>query len=118
MSVILRVLLILFALCTFWYIARKIKKSQLQITDVVFWIVTAGVILIMSIFPVTVTFGARVLGVDSPANLVFLVIIFLLLIRTFLLSIRVSSLQHRLKALVEEMAVRETCKGDGFQLKD
>lgn len=114
MSIILRVMLILFALCTFWYMARKIKKSQLQITDVVFWIVTAGIILIMSIFPVIVTFGARMLGVDSPANLVFLIIIFLLLIRTFLLSISVSVLQHRLKTLVEEIAVRETCKNDGL----
>lgn len=114
MSIILRAMLILFALCTCWYIARKIKKSQLQITDVVFWIVTAGVILVMSIFPVTVTFGARILGVDSPANLVFLVIIFLLLIRTFLLSVRVSALQHRLKTLVEEIAVREICRNDGL----
>ena len=114
MSTILRVMLILFALCTFWYMARKIKKSQLQITDVVFWIVTAGIILTMSLFPDIVNFGARILGVDSPANLVFLVIIFLLLIRTFLLSVRVSALQHRLKTLVEEIAVRETFSNDGL----
>lgn len=114
MSIILRVMLILFALCTFWYVARKIKKSQLQITDVVFWIVTAGIILVMSLFPAAVTFGAKLLGIDSPANLVFLVIIFLLLIRTFLLSVSVSALQHKLKALVEEIAVRETCKNNGL----
>ena len=47
------------------------------------------------------------LGMGSPANLVFLVIIFLLLLKSFNLTVEISALEVRLKELTQRIALKE-----------
>ncbi|MCI9402006.1 MAG: DUF2304 domain-containing protein [Lachnospiraceae bacterium] len=107
MPLSLRIILVVVSAMTCVYIARKLKKSQIQITDTIFWIVLAGIFVILAAFPSIATWISMLIGVMSPVNFVYLVIIFLLLIRCFLLSIQVSQLDNKLKSLVEELAIRE-----------
>ena len=79
MSIAIRVLLIVVSLFTFIYMLRKIRKSQLQIEHALFWIVFCGLLLILSIFPGIAIWISEVLGLQSPVNLVFLIIIFVLI---------------------------------------
>ena len=46
-------------------------------------------------------------GIYSTVNMVFLIIIFALLLRVFLLTIKISQMEHRVSILVEELAIRE-----------
>ena len=110
MSVALRVLLVAASLLTCAYIARKLKKSQLQVMDTVFWICLSMVFIVMSIFPRTVGKLSTLMGFIAPVNFIFLLVIFLLLIRCFQMSIRISQLEDKLKNLVEELAIRENDK--------
>lgn len=107
MSLSLRVILFVASAMTCIYISRKLKKSQVQIMDTVFWIGLSAVFVLFATFPQIATYLAKLLGFIAPVNFIFLAIIFLLLIRCFLLSIRVSQLDERLKNLVEELAIRE-----------
>lgn len=110
MSGCLRIILIIVSVMTFIYISRKLKKSQLQVMDAFFWIVFSFVLMVIGVFPGIAMFLAKVVGVQSPVNFVYLVVIFLLLLRTFMLTIRISFLEEKVKNLVEEIAIRENEK--------
>lgn len=107
MSIALRLLLLIASIFTFLYIVRKLRKSQLQVMDTVFWIVLSTILIVLSIFPQIAYWIANILGIQSPVNFIFLLIIFMLMIRNFLLTIKVSQLEDKLKTLVEELAIRE-----------
>ena len=113
MSATLRVLLILVSVMTAVFMARKLRKSQMQVFDTIYWYLFLLILIGMSLFPSVVTRVAGVIGVDSPVNLVYLVMIFLLFVQCFLLSTKVSGLEEKVKNLVEELAVRENIKQFG-----
>ena len=110
MSVPLRVMLIVVSVLTAFYIRRKLRKSQMQISDVLFWVFFAIILIIMSIFPEAVAWFTELVGVQSPVNFVFLVVVFLLIVRCFALSVKVSSLEAKLNALVEDISVNQAMK--------
>ena len=110
MSNCLRIILIMVSVMTYFYIARKLKKSQLQVMDAFFWIVFSFVLMVIGIFPGIAIFLAKIVGIQSPVNFVYLVVIFLLILRSFMLPIRISWLEERVKNLVEEIAIREKDK--------
>lgn len=66
--------------------------------------------MVIGVFPGIAMFFAKVVGVQSPVNFVYLVVIFLLLLRTFMLTIRISFLEEKVKNLIEEIAIRENEK--------
>jgi len=107
MSLTIRVLLVIVSLLTLWYVQRKIKKSQLQLEDSIYWILVSVCLVTISIFPQLAFVLSQMLGFQSPINLVFLIIIFILLIKVFTLSIKVSQLESKLVTLVEELAIKE-----------
>lgn len=107
MSIALRVMLFAASILTCGYIARKLKKSQIQVIDTVFWIGLAVLFILLSVFPEIASFLSALMGFQAPVNFVFLLMIFLLLIRCFLLSIRISQLEDKLRNLVEELAIRD-----------
>ena len=61
--------------------------------------------LVMSIFPQIPFWFSSILGVESPANFVFLALIAVLLVSQFFLTIRVSHLEMRLQELVQAVAI-------------
>lgn len=107
MSIQLRVILIITSVCMCVYVTRKLKKSQLQVSDALFWIVLSFVLIFLSAFPQVVYLLTDFFEVQSAVNFVYLVMIFLLMVRCFLLSIKVSTLEDKVRKLVEEIAIRE-----------
>lgn len=107
MSNILRVTLLLGSLILFAFIYRKLKKSQLHVSEAFFWITASTIFILLGIFPRIGTWFAARLGIISTSNFIFLCAIFILLIKTFLLTIKVSSLEHKITQLVEEIGIRE-----------
>ena len=107
MSLSLRIILLVASVITCMYISRKLRKSQIQIMDTIFWIALSIIFVVFAVFPQIVNWISDMMGFMAPVNLVFLVMIFLLLLRCFLLSIRVSQLDDKLRNLVEELAIRE-----------
>jgi len=108
MSLPLRIMLIIASVLTGFYIRKKLQKSQMQIADVVFWMLFGMVLILMSIFPDAVVWLTELIGVQSPVNFVFLVVIFLVIVRCFSLSVKVSFLEAKLQQLVEDDAVSKT----------
>jgi len=76
----------------------------MQISDSIFWICFTAFIFILGAIPPLVSAVASHIGFDSPANFVFLVIIFILLIKCFSQSLQISQLDSKLKFLVQRIA--------------
>lgn len=110
MSLYLRAILFIASSISFLYIVRKLRKSQVQIMDTVFWIGLSLLFIVLSIFPKVAEFASAIMGFMAPVNFIFLVMIFLLLLRCFQLTIKVSQLDDKLKNLTEEIAIRENEK--------
>lgn len=106
MSITLRILLLIAAIITAVWILHKIKKSKVKMESSIYWILFAGVLLILGLFPEVSYKLGDIFGIQSPANLIFLVIIFLLLEKIFTLSIVVSQLEEKITILSAEVALR------------
>lgn len=105
MSIPLRILLIVGSILAFIYILRKIRKCDLEISDSVFWFIFAAVLIIIAVFPQIIIVPSQWIGIDSPANFLFLVIICVLMINQFMMVIKIGQLRTRLKSLAQEIAL-------------
>ena len=74
--------------------------------DAIFWLVFSGVLLVLAVFPQISFWLSKLLGIESPANLVFLLIICLLIEKIFTLSIITSQLEEKVSILSAEIAIR------------
>lgn len=107
MSITLRVLLIIAGIVSYLYVIRKIRKSQMKIESAMYWVFLAGMILLLSIFPQIVIWLAEVVGVESPVNLLYLLVLFLVLWKLFALTVKNSQLENKMNVLAEELAIRQ-----------
>lgn len=105
MSLVLRILLIVGSILAFLFILRKIRKCQLEVGDSIFWFFFAALLIIIAIFPQLVIYPSEWIGVDSPANFLFLIIIFIMLIRQFKMTIHIRTLNSKLRALTQAEAL-------------
>ena len=105
MNLVLRLILAFVSIITFAYIIRKIRKSQVQIVDMSFWIIFSLILIVISVFPAIAFWGANLLQIATTVNFVFLAVIFLLILQLFSLSIKVSKMDSRIKELVSEIAL-------------
>lgn len=107
MPIVLRVILIASSLAMLAYVIRKVKKSKMQIEYTVFWVLFGVLLLFISLVPQIVYFFAKLIGIQSPTNLVLAFIIFILVIKQFLMTIEISQLEVKIKELVEEIALKD-----------
>ena len=110
MSIAFRILLILMAVLLMFFVIRRIRKASLRIEASIFWVIFSILLVIMAVFPGICMFFADLLGVASPANLVFAFIIFLLLVKGFSQSLEISTLQQKLETLTRKLALDEKKK--------
>ena len=76
MPIVLRVILIASSLAMLAFVIRKVKKSKMQIEYTVFWVLFGVLLLFISLVPQIVYFFAKLIGIQSPTNLVLAFIIF------------------------------------------
>lgn len=106
MSTTLRVLLSISAFITVVWILRQIRKFKVKMEDAIFWTFFAGVLLVLAVFPQISFALSRLIGFMSPANFIYIVVIFLLVEKVFTLSIIVSQLEDKVSILSAELALR------------
>lgn len=105
MTLFFRLILIAVSVLNFFYMARKLRKSHVEGRDTIFWMLFSALLIVLSLFPGIANALAGALGVYSPENVVFLLIIFALLIKLFFLSVKHSQLEFKVQVLAEEHAI-------------
>lgn len=106
MTPTLRILMFAVAILTVVWIMLRVRKAKVKVEDAVFWFCLAVVLLVMGIFPAIPFWLSSLLGIQTPANCVFLLIIALLIEKIFTLSIKQSQLEDKIDVLAAEVALR------------
>jgi hypothetical protein len=117
MSLSLRIVLFVFSVITAGFVFRKIRKSQMQIADSLYWICFVAILVVLSVFPQIANYACRWVGVMSPVNFIFLAIIFLLLLKVFSLSVKISFLENKLQNFVQEYAIDHVEQDEQEEIK-
>lgn len=110
MSIYLRIILVVISMLSMLNILKRVRKSKLQIEYSIFWIVFSILLILVAVFPQPMFVLTQILGIQSPANMVFLFVIFILLIKLFNMTIEVSQLQYKQQELVQKIALDENKK--------
>lgn len=105
MTITLRIVLMIVSLLNCVWTLSSIRKARIKIESSIFWIIFSIVLLVISFVPELVEFGADLLGVQSPSNFIFLVIIFLLILKLFRLTMYLSQLEKKVDHLVQRYAI-------------
>lgn len=105
MSMTLRALLIIFAALVFIFVIRKLRKSQMQVFDSLFWLLFSLSFVLLGVFPEIALFISSELGFMSASNFVFLYVIAVLVMRDFSNSLRISKQEERINSLAQSIAL-------------
>lgn len=117
MSLILRIALIVVSLMVVVFVIKKIRKTQLHIDDAIYWIFFALILLLFSIVPEIAIWASELLEIESPANFVFMTMIFVILIKLFSLAVELSIQKQRLNRLVQRLALLHETHDDKTEKK-
>lgn len=101
----LRILLFLGSVVVFTIISLCIRNRRIQLKDGIFWVAFGFLLILVSVFPVLAVWASSILGIQSPSNCVFLILIFLLGCHQFFLTIRISRLEIKNNQLVQNIAI-------------
>jgi hypothetical protein len=107
MTPLFRVVLVAASVGTLGIVLSRIRKSKLNIDDSIFWILLVFMFVVFAVFPCVPDALASLLGIYSTANFLFLFMIFILIMRLYSMSMRVSSLEDKVRSLVQEIALRD-----------
>ena len=105
MSDAIRIALLIGAVLSSVYVFRGVKKSKLKAQETFFWLFLSFVFILLSIFPGIADWFAGTLKVASPINLVFLIVIFLLIIKVFTMDRKIAKTEHQLVELTQRIAI-------------
>lgn len=106
------IVLVAGALLTLVYVLVKIRHNQLATADAVFWFLFALILIVLAVFP-QIAYGlASLLGIESPANLVFLAMLVVVIYRLLTLSVENARLKEKLVALTQAVALASVCGED------
>ncbi|MDR3136267.1 MAG: DUF2304 domain-containing protein [Coriobacteriales bacterium] len=112
MSLPLRIILILGSLLTLIFFMVQIRRKRLQIDYAIYWILVSILLFIASVIPDFVVGIALVLGFESAANFIFVVIIFLLFVKLFSVTLKLSQSNQQITDLTQRLALLEQAQNN------
>lgn len=108
-----RLFLIIGSVLTLVYFVSKIRKSKLKISHSIFWVIFGVALLMLACVPDAFFILSDLLGFQSPSNLVYLIVIFLLVIKLFTTTMHISKLTEQVAALTQAVAIQQLHEKEG-----
>jgi hypothetical protein len=96
---------ILASIVTFVFVFWLLRKGVLREKYAVLWLALSGLALLLSLFPAVLNWFTALVGVQTPANLLFFVTLVLLVLVSVQLSYELSRHEARIRRLAEESAL-------------
>lgn len=93
------------AVVTLVFVVELLRRGILREKYAALWLIVAGAVLVLAVFPQLLTRAAQLLGVAVPANLLFFVTAVVLLLVSVQLSYEISRVEARTRRLAEEVAL-------------
>lgn len=102
LGLIIMTILYIFMMC------RMIKKEKVQISYVTFWLVTALVGFLVTLFPEPILSFSKKLGFELVSNMIFVITIYILYFLTFKLLVMISKEKEKSAMLAQEISILKT----------
>ncbi len=115
MTISYSILLVIGAIVILAVMLRKIRKSEMKISDSLFWLFFVVSLIILAVFPPIAYFFSSLFGFQSPANLVFIYVIAVLLLREFATTVELSKLRSKVALLTQQIALDNLAAKDKLQ---
>lgn len=106
MSNTIRILILIGTFSFVIHVLLRIHKLKIKMEDAIFWIFFITIVAVIGTIPQITYWVSLILGIQSPFNLVYVLIIGLLVIKLFSLSTSVSMLEEKVSILSAEVAIR------------
>ena len=103
MTMMLRVVLIVVSVITMTFMMRKIRQAKVQIEAAMFWVIMALILVVFAVVPGAADLCARLLGIYSTPNFLFLFMI----VKAFGMTIQLSQLESKQRELIQKMALEQ-----------
>ena len=87
------------------FVLISVIKNRMNIRYAMIWIVLGVIMILMSLFPNSITSISKALGIQVGSNTVFLIYIFLLYCLTFYIYLKISLHNEEITDLNYEIAV-------------
>lgn len=88
-------------------VIELLRRGRLRERHAIWWLVAGILALIAGIFPQTLDWAARLVGVELPVNLVFFVSIAILFLVALQASSELTRLEAKTRTLAERVAILE-----------
>jgi hypothetical protein len=98
---------ILAALLALVAIIELMRRSTLRERHAIWWLVGGVLALVVAIFPGTLTWAAKVLGIAVPTNLAFFIAIALLFLVSLQYGAELTRVEDKLRSLAEQSAFQD-----------
>lgn len=87
------------------YIFVVVKKGKFAIVESFFWIFGGVVVLMLSIFPNVIILASRIVGIEYPPSLLFMLCSMFLLFINFRNSRKIEEQQEKIIELAQNLAI-------------
>jgi hypothetical protein len=88
-------------------VVELLRRRQLRERHAIWWFIAGILALVAGIFPSTLTWAAKLVGIEVPVNLVFFVTIAILFLVCLQHSSELTKLESKTRALAERVAIME-----------
>ncbi|WP_372967393.1 DUF2304 domain-containing protein [Microbacterium sp.] len=95
------------ALLALFAIVELMRRGTLRERHAVWWFVGGVLALVIAVFPQTLSWAAKAVGVSVPANLVFFIAIGLLFLVSLQYGAELTRIEEKLRVLAERAAFHE-----------
>ena len=101
---------IILAIIIIIYILISVRKNNLSIRTSFLWILASIVMLILAIFPTSLDWLAKILGISYPPALFLTLCIVFLLVQNFNFSKKIFNLTEKITYLSQEISILKSKK--------
>lgn len=88
-------------------VVELLRRRRLRERHAVWWLLAGIIALVASVFPDTLSWAARLLGVEVPTNLVFFLSIAILFLVCLQSSSELTTLEDKTRTLAERVSLLE-----------
>ncbi len=98
---------IISALLILVVVIELLRRHQLRERHAIWWLIAGLLALVAGLFPATLEWVARLVGIEVPTNLVFFVSIAILFLVCLQNSAELTKLESKTRSLAEKIAILE-----------
>jgi hypothetical protein len=105
-------LFIIIAIVFLGSVLMLVRAGKLKERHAGLWLFVGLVCIVLAIFPQSLNFAARLVGIEVPANLLFALTLLLVLGVCLHLSLEITTLEDRIRRLAEEVSLASVERPD------